>query len=133
MSVKLVPLRIPSTWAVIHNSFGAEDPIVNNGSIVNDEYYNEDLLVIERIHFDGEKWATGLNEHILDLGWYPEADPEGCYRFTLIRGNWDNILVTFESKDRQKIKAVIENSLAMITQGIGDEDIERLIKLLHQE
>ena len=127
MNTVLMPLRIPSTWAILHNSFGDEDPIVRDESIVNSEYYNEDLLWIQRIQPTSTNWVTDPNGHILDLGWYPDADPKGTYRITLIRGNWSNELLKYESKERQKIRAIIERCLDLIIQGIGDQEIPHLL------
>ncbi|MEQ9235911.1 hypothetical protein [Coleofasciculus sp. E2-BRE-01] len=127
MYTKLFPLKIPSGWAVIHNSFGDQDPVIDNGCIVNDEFYSEDLLSIEPIRFNGTTWIIDHNGYALDLGWYPESDPNGCYRITLLRGNWNNVILKLESRDRYKICAVIEQCFNLITQGINDEEISRLI------
>jgi len=129
MYTKLVPLKIPGGWAVIHNSFGDEDPVLLNGAIVNDEFYNEDLLSIERLHFNGTDWVMAQNGHVLDLGWYPESAPQGCYRLALLRGDWNNVVVRFESREREKIRAVIERCFDLVTQGVDDQDISRLIEL----
>ncbi len=92
MTTKLMALKIPSAWAVIYNSFGDEDPVIRDESIENDEYYKEDLLSIERLWFNGTSWNTEPNGYVLDLGWYPEADPQGRYCLTLLRGDWDHTL-----------------------------------------
>jgi hypothetical protein len=129
MYTKLVSLKIPGGWAVIHNSFGDEDLVVRNGAIVNDEFYNEDLLSIEHLQFNGTDWVTEQKGHVLDLGWYPESDPQGHYRLTLLRGDWNNVVVQFESRDREKIRYVIERCFDLVTQGVDDQDISRLIEL----
>lgn len=129
MSNKLVPLTIPSGWAVIHNSFGDEDPVVSNGSIINDEFYNEDLLSIEPIQFNGTNWVTARNGYAFDLGWYPESDPEGCYRLVLLREDWNNTVVQFESKERHEISQVIKQCFELILQGINDKEISQYIEI----
>ncbi|MEH2347976.1 MAG: hypothetical protein V7K55_08230 [Nostoc sp.] len=129
MYTKIVPLKIPGSWAVIYNSFGDEEPIVLDGVIVNNEFYKQDLLSIERIQYSEKGWVTYPNSYIVDLGWYPDSDPKGSYHFTLLRGNWDNVVVQFESKDRQKIRAVIERCFALVMQGVKEQDISRWIEL----
>jgi len=129
MDTLLMPLRIPSTWAVLYNSFGDVDPIVRDGSIVNFEFYKEDLLWMQRIQATSTGWTTYPDGHILDLGWYPDSDPKGTYRIVLIRGDWSNELLKFESKDRQKIRAVIERCLNLVMQGTDDQEISRLVTL----
>ncbi len=128
MTTKLMALKIPSTWAVIYNSFGDEDPVVRDGSITNDESYKEDLLSIECLWFNGTGWSTEPNGYVLDLGWYPEADPQGSYCLTLLRGDWDHTLVNYESRDRRQIRAAIERCLDLVTQGMADQDIARLME-----
>jgi hypothetical protein len=130
-NTELMPLRIPGGWAVTYNSFGDVDAIVCGESIVNFEYYKEDLLQIERIEETDGKWGPKPNGHLLDLGWYPDSHPDGTYCIRVIRGyDWSNELVTFQSKDRQKIRVVIERCLDLLIQFRADEqEISRLISL----
>lgn len=128
MNTTLMPLRVPGGWAVLHHSFGDVDPIVCNGSIVNFEYYQEDLLLLQSIEPAGTQWAPKPNGYLLDLGWYPDADPNGAYRIRIIRGkNGHNILITTTSKDRQKIRMVIEQCLDLLNRGTEEQEILRLI------
>lgn len=129
MTIKLMPLKIPGTWAVIYNSFVDEDPIVQAGLIINSQFYNEDILSIERIRFTGTAWNTDQMGHALDLGWYPDSDPNGSYRLTLLRENWNNIVLEFKSRNRQEIRDVLEQCLELVAQGIDDQDIPRLVDL----
>jgi hypothetical protein len=127
MSSKLMPLKIPSTWAVIYNSFADEDLIIQDKRISNSNFYQEDLLSIERIFFVDNIWHTLPMGHVLDLGWYPGADPNGRYRLTLLRGDWDNVILQFESKDRQRIREVVEQCLELVIQEIDDQNIPHAI------
>jgi len=129
MSASLVPLRIPDGWAVVTNNFGDEDPIVRDGHLVNDQYYCEDLLSIERIKHEGGLWVNDSDGHAVDLGWYPDSDPEGNYRLVVMRRDWNNVLVKIESKDRQVIRVAIERCLELITQGVEDQEISHLFKI----
>lgn len=128
MSASLVPLRIPNGWAVITNHFGDEDPIVRDGHIVNDLYYCEDLLSIESIKHEGGLWVNNVDGHAIDLGWYPDSNPEGKYRLVVMRRDWNNVLVKVESTDRHVIRVAIERCLEMITQGVEDQEISYLFK-----
>lgn len=124
---KLVPFRMPSGWAVIINHFADEDPVIQDGRIVNDQYFSEDVLSIETICFEGGRWVNDLRGHTIDLGWKPEFDPNGRYRLVLLRGDWDNVLVEFESKDRHVIRIAIERMMEMVTQGVDDQEISSLL------
>lgn len=130
---KLVSLRVPSGWAVIINHFGDEDPVVRDGRIVNDQYYNEDLLSIETIRYEPGRWVNDPEGHAIDLGWYPESDPDGHYRLVLLRGDWDHVVVEIESRDRQVIHTAIEEAMEMVHQGVDDREISRLIQKLNDQ
>ncbi len=124
---KLIPLKIPSGWVVIHNTFGDEEPKIEDGTIINDEFYNENLLSIEQMYFDGQNWQINPQGYILDLGWYPEANPEGCYRLTLLKSNWENIIAEVESKKHEVIQYFIKRCFNLILQGIEERQIAELI------
>lgn len=126
---QLFSLKIPSGWAVIRHSFGDVDPTVEDGVIVNDEFYNEDLLSIEPLRLTEHGWVVDQEGYALDLGWYPEANPEGCYRLTLLKGGWEQVLVEQESRDRHKIHALIEQCFGLIAQGVQDDEIAGQILL----
>ncbi|NJR67254.1 MAG: hypothetical protein HC771_00285 [Synechococcales cyanobacterium CRU_2_2] len=129
MYEKLFSIKIPGGWAVTHHAFGDVDPVVNDGVIVNDEFYSEDLLVIEPLRFDGGGWVVDQSGYAFDLGWYPEANPEGFYRLTLLKGGWDDVIVQFQSRDRHQVHRLIEQCFSWVAQGAGDEEIARQANL----
>lgn len=124
---KLVPLRIPSGWAVIINHFADEDPVIKDGRIVNDHFYSEDLLYIETIRGDDGRWVNNVEGHTIELGWLPESDPNGRYRLELLRSHLNHLLLEVESRDRQIIRVAIERAMEMVTQGIDDREISPLL------
>lgn len=124
---KLISLKIPSSWVVIHNTFSDESPKIENGIIVNDKFYNENLLSIEQMYFNGQNWKIDPQGYILDLGWYPEANPEGFYRLTFLKSNWENIIVEVESKKHYVIEYFIERCFNLILQGTDDRQIAQII------
>ena len=101
MSLKLVPLRVPSGWKIIFNDFTEAD----SDLFVDENHeqlweFKEDLL-----QFKYEEKRT------LDLGWYPEFKPEGRYKLMLIdsaskeQPDWEKPIYVFESR---KTKDIIE-------------------------
>ena len=120
---KLFSLRVPSGWAIVRHNFGDVDPIIEDGVIVNDEFYSEDLLSIEGLRFSESGWVADPEGYVLDLGWYPEANPKGCFCLTLLREDWDQVLLKRESQDRHKIHKLIEECFSLITQGATDDEI----------
>ncbi|WP_413166404.1 hypothetical protein ACL6C3_06790 [Capilliphycus salinus ALCB114379] len=124
MYSKLVPLNIPSGWAIVHNAFGNEDPLIRDGGIVNSHFYNENLLLIQPIRFEGTSSTVDPVGYTLKLGWYPHANPYGSYRFTLSKGDIENPVFQYESRERETIRRVIERCFQLITQGVEAENIE---------
>lgn len=124
MYPKLVSLNIPSGWAVTHNSFGNEDPIFHEGRIVNEQFYNENLLVIQPIKFDATGGTLDQEGYCFKLGWFPHANAQGSYRLMLLRGNPQQVVAEFYSKDRNEIRQVIEQCFHLILQNVGEKDIE---------
>jgi hypothetical protein len=112
---------------VIHNTFRDEEPVIRDGKIVNFGSFGEDLLSIERLQQRDGLWVTAANGHALDLGWYPDADPRGAYRLTLIHGDWNHVVGTFVSRNRAEIASAVEHWLAWATEGLADDEIGQRI------
>jgi len=128
MQSNLVRLNIPSGWAITHNSFGDEDPFVQDGRILNQHFYHENLLVIQSIEFKETDWIINQNGYTLKLGWYPHADPNGCYRLQLLPRNSEQEGLEFQSKDRERIRQVIEQCFDLISRGVDGEEIKWTIE-----
>lgn len=125
-SIKLQPLRIPSGWKVITNSFYNIDPtwdikIINcDGVNIYDLYFTEDL-------FHAQQSNLGF---AVDLGWYPDGDKNGKYRLLLIKVEngeeiedkfkWDCPIVDFESRSKQEIIEKLESVMEGCYQGRYD-------------
>jgi hypothetical protein len=98
----LQPLNIPANWIITYNNFFDIDPLkLKHNDILWDNFI-EDLLQLK-------------NEHkniLLDLGWYPEMNPNGNYCMKLIQdNNWEEPLMNINNKDKNKIIKIIENIL----------------------
>lgn len=108
----LIPLQVPQNWAVLYNSFYEEEPIIVDGEISNLLAYKEDVLSIVQVQYlTGKGYSIITKGYWLDLGWYPDGDPEGNYSLVLFKENWENILVRFEAKEQATIQAAINSLL----------------------
>jgi hypothetical protein len=125
MDLKLVPLRIPTGWAVTWNTFYEVTPILEGNELVNAADFDEDLLQIESITFEEEMGRIEVEPYILDLGWYPAEDPNGAYTLTLLRGDWDHVLKTFTSRNIAEIQTTIDRWLEILSGSWGDADAYR--------
>ncbi len=48
----------------------------------------------------------------IDLGWYPEGDPQGAYELvTILNDDWNNPLLAFTSQSTQEIVETMEDWL----------------------
>ncbi|MCZ8520831.1 hypothetical protein [Paenibacillus caseinilyticus] len=99
-------------YAVCYNKFSDVEPIQDeDGYIQNWEYFTEDILQIVQMRIlDGEWGLPREGKIIIDLGWYPDGQPDGQYKLVQVDEHWQVIRET-ESKDRFLIKNTLEEWL----------------------
>lgn len=93
----LVALRIPNDWAVTYNRFYEAAPVINteSGHLENWSAFTSRLL---NIHLLPRQSGTINYKYALqiEVGWYPDADPRGSYRATLVANSpadvWQEVL-----------------------------------------
>jgi hypothetical protein len=121
---RLIPIRIPAKWAVTYNSFYDDEMIVENGEIHNFLSFKEDVLLLEECKYSEEgKIVIDEDGYFLDLGWYPDSNPNGEYKLRLLRSNWDNTLLEYTSKSKEKVVQAIESCLETIVRNRLDEQM----------
>ncbi len=101
----LQPLRIPSEWLVSFNEFMEYNIKTDDQS---DALYclTEDLLQLHSEIIDDK---TSV---IIDLGWYPDGDKNGCYKLLFIENeNWEKPLHKFNSTSNVEIVETLEHWL----------------------
>ncbi len=128
MYSKRIPLNIPSGWAIIHNTFGDEDPLIRDGWIVNSHFYNENLLLIQSLRFEGTSSTLDPQGYRFQMGWFPHGNPHGCYRLFLKKGDVETPILQYESRERETIRRVIERCFQLISEGFQAESIEKEIQ-----
>lgn len=100
----LVKLSIPSGWNMVINIFyyiKLSEMEKDNKLYIT---LSQDLMYIEK---KGRKVTLGI-----DVGWYPEMDPDGCYRIQVIRNDeWEKPLEKFESRDIDQVINKVEEFL----------------------
>lgn len=83
---KLQPLRIPAGWEVILNKFlefDKENYDEDNGTWIN---LTQDITYLKR---KNRQYVVGI-----DLGWYPDLDPNGAFHIqVIINENWSECIV----------------------------------------
>ncbi|WP_013321363.1 hypothetical protein [Gloeothece verrucosa] len=100
--IQLQQLQIPTGWNVVCHQFYDVEPDssifnIQVKGLLNEniwELFIEDLLQLQNSQYN----------LILDLGWYPEGDPNGCYKLILIQHqDWEAPLATYQSKKKDEI------------------------------
>ena len=111
----LMPLKIPSGWKVISNTFYDID--------ATEEYrerrlFSENMLIIER-----DIPSERKDKYIIDLGWLPSHSPGGRYRITVVAGDFEHVLKQFEHKDRGEIQSKIDLYLQILSSFLSLEEV----------
>jgi hypothetical protein len=105
--ISLQSLKIPTGWTVTWNQFYDIEPISNiycDGLPDGDvwELFLQDLLQLKQIN----------KSIILDLGWIPEANPEGSYHLQIIANeDWSTPILVYRSKNKIEVVEKINNLL----------------------
>jgi len=69
-----------------------------------DELDEDDLLCLEQDLFQASK-----SNRTVDVGWYPEFDPSGCFVCKEIRDrNWEDPVEIYETTDPAEVVAWLE-------------------------
>ena len=134
----LIPLHIPSGWAICYNQFIDEDPITTENSeyFKNWDAYKESLLQIKRLDLRNGSHFIPKKTILIDLGWTPEASIHGSFKLIMVNYDlnteqrWDTI-ETYTSKDRFDIQSKIEEWLLKMSirysTNMTTEEIARML------
>ncbi|ENQ3106209.1 hypothetical protein ACEOWJ_002215 [Bacillus cereus] len=105
---KFQSLRIPELWSVTYNGFLEINPEELEKGDKIWLSFTQDLLQLEFTQKD----------IILDVGWYPEGDPDGMYGLELIKNkNWHEPLETFDTRNKEEVVQAIEMLLLKVRTG----------------
>ena len=105
MPDNLQPVRIPPQWSLLWNHLRPIEP----GDLAEDDpawlfTFVQDMLYLRK-NSDEQSVA-------IDLGWYPEGDPQGAYELvTILNDDWNNPLLAFTSLSTQEIVETMEHWL----------------------
>lgn len=110
---KLQPFRIPAGWTVGYNNFADTDPETLSA---DDEAwlssFNEDILQIYCKLKRERNMQTEKQELTIDLGWYPDGDPDGEFVLrAILDRDWYEPLLEFSSRSKAEIVRTLEKWL----------------------
>lgn len=103
-------LRVPEGFVIMYNTFFDVEPPIGNFKSSDWWYFKESLLYICYMKSDPKI--------LLDLGWYPEFDPEGKFAIQVFKEDFSGEqLVDFESRSKKEIVDKINEILKDIAEG----------------
>lgn len=97
---------------------------INNLNILNGIIAYNDFDIDEKIPFQDQKYSfkedilqIEFGDHfLLDVGWYPEMNPEGYFVVYAIQDyDWQNPLYEEECRTLQELKHTIEKFALLVT------------------
>jgi hypothetical protein len=101
----LVPLRVPAGWLVEYNTFVESGP-----------HHSQDLLQMRSCRVVDGAWQVDPDGYLVDLGWYPDADPTGAYRLVVVRPDFrGDTVIEVSHREQSVIRQAIEACIAGIT------------------
>ncbi|MED3728297.1 hypothetical protein [Priestia filamentosa] len=107
-----IPLRLPSGWKVLYNTCINIDPDTLNEK--DDQWLN----------FTDELLFLGYDDGriLIDIGWEPEASPDGYYSLGLvIDDDWENLEKLLHIRRPEKLVEAIEDIMVEVEEGKYDK------------
>ncbi len=107
---KLYPIRIPAGWSLIFHKLEMLEP----DEIDKEDrawlfHFVQDILYMEKKYCYRENKQQKEQVIGIDLGWYPDGDPEGAYRlFAVLDHNWEEPILEYTSRSTREIVDIIE-------------------------
>jgi hypothetical protein len=106
----LVSIPLPAMWCIMNHQLWDQDPEVDaNGNLVDGGAFCQDLVWIAQVRRKEERWVVDLNLPQIDVGWYPDGDPNGQYGIEVVQVGNDSPLFEYEFRNRHLIARVIEH------------------------
>ena len=111
--LNLQPLRIPPHWTMELNKLEEIDPETlppedNNWLFA----FNEDILYMYSEINRKRNEQTEVQKLGIDLGWYPDGDPEGNFVLqAVLNDDWNDPLMKFSSRSKDEIVKTLEKWL----------------------
>lgn len=96
----VMPLNVPNGWNVMWNHFSEIDDVES----LDPNNEKEWLFLVEDISLFRRFKIKGKDDIDIDLGWYPEDDPNGTFKIYVIRNyDWNSPEEIFYSRSNKEI------------------------------
>lgn len=107
---QLKPFRLAPNWTIKWNKLADIEP----DDVKQDDdawlfIFVQDMTCMESEYTYKENQKTVRHTLVVDLGWYPEGDMEGCYELTAILDNdWNAPILEMKTRSTQEVADTIE-------------------------
>ena len=104
----IVKLPLSPAWEITYNTLHELDPC--NHELSKDDFKKYSLGLFTQDLLQIANTEKGL---LIDVGWYPDSDPAGCYGMELVRQDsqgdwfWEEPVVEFETRSLADLIAKI--------------------------
>lgn len=88
----------------------------------NDFYVNKEISLKEQVDLLKEDLfqISYKNNHIIDVGWYPEFSAEGNFRIVVVKDyNWDAVIIEKKCKDLNTLEQFMEECVKIVQEDIN--------------
>ncbi len=107
---QLKPFRLAPHWKIMWNKLEDIEPAEVSP---NDEAwlftFVEDMTYIVTESIQKENGKTMKRTLAVDLGWYPEGNPKGCYKLVaILDNNWNQPILEMKTRSTQEVADTIE-------------------------
>lgn len=109
----LQPLRVPGGWTIDYNKLENVEPQkLDEQDKLWLFAFTEDILLMHKISSRKRNGMMEQQRLQLDLGWYPDGEPDGAFLLqAILNDNWENPLLVFRSKSKDAIVKMLEKWL----------------------
>jgi hypothetical protein len=119
----LVPLRIPSRWAVDFNNLVELEAPEALSDADREAYLSQDLLSLRSTAPEGAH-TSGL---VVDVGWRPDGDPAGQYLLHVVGPGWDETGIELATRSLAVIRDAIELCLHRLNGGDPPARVQEIL------
>lgn len=111
--LNLQPLRIPPNWTMVINKLEDIDPETLSPDDENWLFaFNEDIIYMESKITRKRNKQIEQQELAVDLGWYPDGEPDGKFRLqAVLNSDWNDPLLDYSSRNKDEIVQTLEKWL----------------------
>lgn len=109
----LQPLRVPGGWTIAFNKLKDVEPKeLDEQDNLWLFAFTEDILLMYSTSSRKRNGKVEQQTLTLDLGWYPDGDPNGAFLLqAILDDDWEKPLLQFQSKSKDAVVKMLEQWL----------------------